>query len=208
MSHPTWVRGLKLSLIDGFQHDTHVAPYVGAWIETSRTWVAASLVQSHPTWVRGLKHHSSFALLLFPPSHPTWVRGLKHQGQRGCVREQGVAPYVGAWIETLSSSRCQGRTKSHPTWVRGLKHIFGFRLDVGNHVAPYVGAWIETIRYDTRSGPTGVAPYVGAWIETVWKYAKNIVNGVAPYVGAWIETSYVYKSFNNKKCRTLRGCVD
>ena len=33
-SHPTWVRGLKLSL-KGILCHLCVAPYVGAWIETS-----------------------------------------------------------------------------------------------------------------------------------------------------------------------------
>ena len=50
-----------------------------------------------------------------------WVRGLK---QYLSVSEHGtgVAPYVGAWIETLLSSK--------PMKLR--------------FVAPYVGAWIET----------------------------------------------------------------
>ena len=34
-----------------------------------------------------------------------------------------VAPYVGAWIETLSVSDPFTGEKSHPTWVRGLKPI-------------------------------------------------------------------------------------
>ena len=76
--------------------------------------------------------------------------------------------------------------RSHPTWVRGLKHI--------KQMAEYLS--------------TNVAPYVGAWIETISSYSFSSISTVAPYVGAWIETSYVYKSFNNKKCRTLRGCVD
>ena len=33
----------------------------------------------------------------------------------------GVAPYVGAWIETVLGCLDDNRTKSHPTWVRGLK---------------------------------------------------------------------------------------
>ena len=32
-SHPTWVRGLKLSVAEWHAHNI-VAPYVGAWIET------------------------------------------------------------------------------------------------------------------------------------------------------------------------------
>ena len=35
-SHPTWVRGLKLKIIDGSLRLRDVAPYVGAWIETGR----------------------------------------------------------------------------------------------------------------------------------------------------------------------------
>ena len=33
-SHPTWVRGLKLALISLLDVNEEVAPYVGAWIET------------------------------------------------------------------------------------------------------------------------------------------------------------------------------
>ena len=32
-----------------------------------------------------------------------------------------VAPYVGAWIETLIQLRASAGILSHPTWVRGLK---------------------------------------------------------------------------------------
>ena len=62
-----------------------------------------------------------FRHLLNMRSHPTWVRGLKPQ--RVEVDELcTVAPYVGAWIETLRVTTC----------------------GCGGVVAPYVGAWIET----------------------------------------------------------------
>ena len=32
-----------------------------------------------------------------------------------------VAPYVGAWIETLKTQKSYSDVLSHPTWVRGLK---------------------------------------------------------------------------------------
>ena len=35
-----------------------------------------------------------------------------------------VAPYVGAWIETLTISRSKTIILSHPMWVRGLKQEF------------------------------------------------------------------------------------
>ena len=51
-----------------------------------------------------------------------WVRGLKHRTEEVKGKEDFVAPYVGAWIETK------------------LERVLKSRL----FVAPYVGAWIET----------------------------------------------------------------
>ena len=34
LSHPMWVRGLKLAYLRVFYDVMYVAPYVGAWIET------------------------------------------------------------------------------------------------------------------------------------------------------------------------------
>ena len=55
-----------------------------------------------------------------------------------------VAPYAGAWIETVLL----------PDSLRLLK------------VAPYAGAWIETKRVGKANIILFVAPYAGAWIET------------------------------------------
>ena len=55
-----------------------------------------------------------------------------------------VAPYVGAWIETIYNNTAQSDKLSHPTWVRGLKRLMMFNPVVHDVVAPYVGAWIET----------------------------------------------------------------
>ena len=56
----------------------------------------------------------------------------------------GVAPYVGAWIETRSALAASSLFWSHPTWVRGLKPQVRQTLTHLHVVAPYVGAWIET----------------------------------------------------------------
>ena len=85
-----------------------------------------------------------FRHLLNMRSHPTWVRGLKQAQLRRMSTRSIVAPYVGAWIETVLSSR---------------KRILRF-------VAPYVGAWIETSSCTSFDTYCKVAPYVGAWIET------------------------------------------
>ena len=106
--------------------------------------LAKSRIQSHPTWVRGLKQELKQRLITVVVSHPTWVRGLKPIREDEFIETEGVAPYVGAWIET-----------------RLLMHSFA-----PHAVAPYVGAWIETTRRLSLVRPLAVAPYVGAWIET------------------------------------------
>ena len=55
-----------------------------------------------------------------------------------------VAPFVGAWIETIAISLTSAISS----------------------VAPFVGAWIETVQTLMREKRLGVAPFVGAWIET------------------------------------------
>ena len=55
MSHPMWVRGLKLSCSSYDRVKQKVAPYVGAWIETTILKMLMMARKSHPMWVRGLK---------------------------------------------------------------------------------------------------------------------------------------------------------
>ena len=66
-----------------------------------------------------------------------------------------VAPYTGAWIETLQE-------RSYPT------ACIETRCSVvrAGIVAPYTGAWIET---GSHAFAPLVAPYTGAWIETPHK---------------------------------------
>ena len=81
-SHPTWVRGLKLTGLS-IMLLGKVAPYVGAWIETDNTRKKRNTVfLSHPTWVRGLKPRYAEYKSRLNVSHPTWVRGLKQFGSK------------------------------------------------------------------------------------------------------------------------------
>ena len=90
------MRGLKRNTLYHINEPCSVAPYVGAWIETTFVDDETGYEVSHPTWVRGLKLWSKDGCSTSKPSHPTWVRGLKlaHdsvmadlQGRtlRGCV---------------------------------------------------------------------------------------------------------------------------
>ena len=55
---------------------------------------------SHPMWVRGLKLAVGAHTAHRVRSHPMWVRGLKPPISTRLPLAY-VAPYVGAWIETL-----------------------------------------------------------------------------------------------------------
>ena len=140
-----------------------------------------------------------------------------------------VAPYMGAWIETLLSGRCCSTAMSHPTWVRGLKQGQERNAHKHHQVAPYMGAWIETVNVQQMALQPSVAPYMGAWIETYKDRKPVTVSTVAPYMGAWIETETTNREyyeeqshptwvrglkptimpiFAKTKSRTLHGCVD
>ena len=77
-----------------------VAPRVGAWIETSIGQSNYLGSKSRPAWARGLKPVSAPDDWCGELSRPAWARGLKHDGSRMMAWCVGVAPRVGAWIET------------------------------------------------------------------------------------------------------------
>ena len=52
-----------------------------------------------------------------------WVRGLKHFLHTVLANLHIVAPYVGAWIETVALASHFASVVSHPMWVRGLKRV-------------------------------------------------------------------------------------
>ena len=56
---------------------------------------------SHPSRVRGLKLFGLGCGLNRSESHPSRVRGLKHKKKTGTLTITKVAPFTGAWIETL-----------------------------------------------------------------------------------------------------------
>ena len=63
--------------------DNQVAPFTGAWIETS----------------------INIAVCPYIESHPSRVRGLKREVLNEALFTQAVAPFTGAWIETRKQNR-------------------------------------------------------------------------------------------------------
>ena len=77
-SHPSWVRGLKLDETEGTSCLHHVAPLVGAWIET-----ADAPAHGHGNCVA--------------PLVGAWI---ETKTMLAPMLKSTVAPLVGAWIET------------------------------------------------------------------------------------------------------------
>jgi len=78
---------------------------------------------------------------------------LKHALCIEHYMRHGVAPRVGAWIETWNTPMRSTRTRL---------------------VAPRVGAWIETGILILTGSIRRVAPRVGAWIETEMWPSLNV----------------------------------
>ena len=121
VSHPMWVRGLKLYEHQHCHYPHCVAPYVGAWIETRATCLTHTIIRSHPMWVRGLKLRCHVAVRVERESHPMWVRGLKLYCMITSDFDERSHPM---WVRGLKRHwrRATGKESlSHPMWVRGLK---------------------------------------------------------------------------------------
>ena len=89
-----------------------------------------------------------FRHLLNMRSHPTWVRGLKLHNLMWSSLVLCVAPYVGAWIETVLFTDNGISCVSHPTWVRGLKH-HGFMAR--NRFHPSHPTWVRGLKLTDKA---------------------------------------------------------
>ena len=101
------------------------------------------------------------------------------------ISVSSVAPYVGAWIETLSNRPVLNSDESHPTWVRGLK------------LAIFV-----TISSIITSHPTWVR---GLKQLLLCKHKHHILSHPT-----WVRglKRQVFSKHCDDSRRTLRGCVD
>src|SRR5690554_5454145 len=69
----------------------------------------------------------------------------------------GVAPFAGAWIETVADKSLFRYPKSRPSRARGLKLASLPRVE-GVAIAPFAGAWIETTRSERWASRTTSRP--------------------------------------------------
>ena len=87
---------------------------------------------SHLLQMRGLKPKNEYGYETLRKSHLLQMRGLKPQPGMDCHRQDQVASFTDAWIETIR-----------------IKPEFGLRF-----VASFTDAWIETHQSHERDGQT------------------------------------------------------
>ncbi len=195
-SPPSRGRGLKRQAPMGYPQKSCVAPFTGAWIETSHSQAGWSVFRSPPSRGRGLKHRHQCYQTACELSPPSRGRGLKRPATRQTEKRPTVAPFTGAWIETLTAgfgwlprpsppSRGRGLKQrrncrrlangmSPPSRGRGLKHLHGRNQKCWQGVAPFTGAWIETLRSCQALFDAVVAPFTGAWYERRNENQKSV----------------------------------
>ena len=83
-------------------------------------------------------------LIFYSLSPPSRGRGLKRSSVATYLHLSRVAPFTGAWVETLQR----------------------FSKSTGQKVAPFTGAWVETSKAWWITSIAFVAPFTGAWVET------------------------------------------
>ncbi len=147
LSPPSRGRGLKLDARDELPQRLGVAPFTGAWIETS------------------CRRRSHFRRGTSPPSRG---RGLKPSCRPWSTSPRGSPPSRGRGLKLRLPLGCSGRRRSPPSRGRGLKpvRVAARKAARSQRVAPFTGAWIETCSADGTHEILIVAPFTGAWIET------------------------------------------
>ena len=158
-----WVRGLKQANTPSTS-TYHVAPYVGAWIETPQNQLVDAQIASHPMWVRGLK------LTKMGLEVPCGSRTLC-----GCVDWNGYTQRNNAAAVRRTLCGCvdwnnvkegvnENVKKSHPMWVRGLKlsSWYVLRLCLRRTLCGCVD-W--NFPYVLSASYWKVTPYVGVCIK-------------------------------------------
>src|SRR5207253_222052 len=116
---PSRGRGSKHGCALSWGGDSGVAPFAGAWIETSPPRNPSRPYWSPPSPGRGSKLASACETPPAPPGRP--LRG--------------------AWIET-SGGKSRGSSPLRGGVARNTR--IGGRIDLLAQVAPFAGAWIET----------------------------------------------------------------
>ena len=102
------------------------------------------------------------------------------------MREEKVAPLVGAWIE--------------------IYHPLSDTIELS--VAPLVGAWIEILDLINTGVFWAVAPLVGAWIEIFWPPSIMMISTSLPSWERGLKSHLLHILTKVSYGRSPRGSVD
>ena len=146
-SHPTWVRGLKPSLIKVVSELCRRTLRGCVDWNLTYSWDDKRLRKSHPTWVRGLKLRRNGRYVPRNLSHPTWVRGLKRSSGRASTGDMLSHPTWVRGLKLMLIPLLDSGKGSHPTWVRGLKLIIF--ASVNNTITSHP-TWVRGLKLTTK----------------------------------------------------------
>ena len=100
VSHPLWVRGLKLFPLPCSTPYNQVASFMGAWIETLRqkfARLAAFVASFMGAWIETTVFPATLKSSIVASFMGAWI---ETQQVCQCWVEIPVASFMGAWIET------------------------------------------------------------------------------------------------------------
>ena len=147
-----------------------VAPYGGAWIETS-DWAeninCSDVAPYGGAWIETVVGDLDLCKLC--GSLPMGERGLKLCFFRWAPKSFRSLPMGERGLKRTSTIWFSPEEQSLPMGERGLKQCYLHPHGCFADVAPYGGAWIETSINALKKARLPVASYGGAWIET-WPY--------------------------------------
>ena len=144
----------------------HVAPLVGAWIETIKGWRRRLLAGCRPSRGGVDRNYHTNENGVYTGRRPS--RGgvdrnlldkIEHDNEEGRPSRGGVDrnDSVGALVDCLEGSPL--------SWGRGSKRVYGV-AQIPRLGRPSRGGVDRNIEFVGIMNPALVAPLVGAWIET------------------------------------------
>ena len=152
-----------------------VAPLAGAWIETTDRPAAPDIASVAPlagAWIETLLSCVSVVYIL---SRPSRARGLKPSGLLCLHQLARSRPSRARGLKPVSTALIFKVAVSRPSRARGLKQLMLLTGQLMWQVAPLAGAWIETCSPSSVYHEFVVAPLAGAWIETSTPAPLNLI---------------------------------
>lgn len=143
-------------------------------------------------------------------SRPSWARELKLSTRGSTRRQTFVAPFVGAWIETLVCHRGKPeRSQSCPSWARELKRIRirGGVIRIRSRAPRGRVNWNKGLQKPLEfMGIRRVSHGHVNWNDKL-EHCKPVKRS-RPHVGAWIEIRDCRRYHTSIPCRASRGRVN